>query len=171
MAVNTIKWEGGNTFTDFALNKLMADGFSKASGARDGVPKIAVVITDGNSTNPYMTNIKAQEAKSKEIHIFAIGEQLHFIHYITSSFKNKVCCETIYYIIRGIQNAVIYQWSFLRCQGCYPHLAMLHLDNISIVVRDMIMTQVISPMSRSQPTHSKKGFLGNNLSLVTWMGW
>lgn len=51
----------------------MIEGFSRRNGQRKGVTRIGVVITDGNSTNPYRTKDQAQAVKNKGISMFAIG--------------------------------------------------------------------------------------------------
>ena len=42
-------------------------------GSRSDVVKVAIVITDGRSTNPMLTKWQAQYARSHDIHLFAIG--------------------------------------------------------------------------------------------------
>ncbi|OWF49641.1 cartilage matrix protein-like [Mizuhopecten yessoensis] len=72
-AVKAIDWRGGNTFTNEALKMLKNDGFAVANGARKGVAHIGIIITDGNSTNPYKTREEAAQVLNKGIYMFAIG--------------------------------------------------------------------------------------------------
>lgn len=47
--------------------------FTRASGFRKGVPKIAIVITDGMSNIGLNTKVEADAAKKDNITLFAIG--------------------------------------------------------------------------------------------------
>uniref|UniRef100_A0A194APR9 VWFA domain-containing protein n=1 Tax=Pinctada fucata TaxID=50426 RepID=A0A194APR9_PINFU len=88
-ALKSVNWGQGNTFTDRALQKMMQEGFTKSSGARDGVPRIGVVITDGNSTYPHFTEVRADEAKAKNIHLFAIGIGTPYINELITIASKK----------------------------------------------------------------------------------
>ncbi|XP_069134272.1 collagen alpha-3(VI) chain-like [Argopecten irradians] len=72
-AVRAIDWRGGNTFTDKALKMLLDEGFTVEMGARKGVAQIGIIVTDGNSTNPYSTRTEAALVHNKGIYMFAIG--------------------------------------------------------------------------------------------------
>ncbi|VDI02352.1 Hypothetical predicted protein [Mytilus galloprovincialis] len=72
-AVSRIKWKGGNTYLDKALRMLRTEGLNKAYGSRDDVPQIAVIITDGVSTNPYETKKELAKLHSLNYLLFAIG--------------------------------------------------------------------------------------------------
>ena len=49
--IDNIHYMGGGTNTADALNALRTQMFSQNMGARPGVPRIAVVITDGKSSS------------------------------------------------------------------------------------------------------------------------
>ncbi|XP_069135604.1 cartilage matrix protein-like [Argopecten irradians] len=72
-AVSEISWGGGNTYTNLALDELITEGFTVGNGARQGVAQIAVILTDGNSTNPTLTLPAAQAVQNRGIYVFAIG--------------------------------------------------------------------------------------------------
>ncbi|XP_033748047.1 cartilage matrix protein-like [Pecten maximus] len=72
-AVNKTKWNGGNTYTDKALTLLLDEGFTVRNGARKGVAQVGIIVTDGNSTDPYKTRKQAAQVISKGIYMFAIG--------------------------------------------------------------------------------------------------
>ncbi|XP_071179472.1 cartilage matrix protein-like isoform X2 [Mytilus edulis] len=62
------------TYTGKALQMLIQKGFLKQNGGRGGkVPKIAIIITDGEPTDIDATHRLAKEAKQQGIIIFAIG--------------------------------------------------------------------------------------------------
>ncbi|CAC5403835.1 COL6A [Mytilus coruscus] len=62
------------TFIGKALQMLKQEGFKKRNGGRGGkVPKIAIIITDGEPTDIVATHRLAKEAKQQGIIIFAIG--------------------------------------------------------------------------------------------------
>ena len=50
-AVQAIKFKGGNTYTHRALQFVSKHMLTKGNGTRDGVAKMVVIITDGQSVN------------------------------------------------------------------------------------------------------------------------
>ncbi|KAM9308137.1 collagen alpha-6(VI) chain-like [Gastrophryne carolinensis] len=71
--VQTLKYKGGGTKTGESLQFMLDNHFTERSGARnkDGVPQIAVVITDGQSQD----NIRdpSNRVKDAGITVYAIG--------------------------------------------------------------------------------------------------
>lgn len=63
----------GNTYTDKALEIMTQQSFTTSSGARAGVPRVAIVITDGVSRDRDRTQEMARNAKDQGITLFAIG--------------------------------------------------------------------------------------------------
>ncbi|XP_052822702.1 neurogenic locus notch homolog protein 1 [Octopus bimaculoides] len=72
-AINRIRYNSGATNTHLALNYLKRHAFQSRAGGRRLIPKIAIVITDGRSTNPKMTRHTAQILKKSGIQVYAIG--------------------------------------------------------------------------------------------------
>jgi von Willebrand factor type A domain len=54
-AVDRIAYEAGGTNTHLALDELRKNGFIAANGARADHPKVAIVLTDGQSNQPPLT--------------------------------------------------------------------------------------------------------------------
>ncbi|XP_033755763.1 cartilage matrix protein-like [Pecten maximus] len=54
-AVNSIAYHSGSTHTGEAIQYLHNTSFTTAAGHRPNVPKIAIVVTDGNSNNRQLT--------------------------------------------------------------------------------------------------------------------
>ncbi|GAB1606676.1 uncharacterized protein LOC115210527 [Argonauta hians] len=72
-AISTIRYTIGNTFTDQAINFMHYHMFTHANGARTNVPKIGVIITDGESTLPDDTKLEAANARKSNITLISIG--------------------------------------------------------------------------------------------------
>ncbi|XP_076107805.1 collagen alpha-6(VI) chain-like [Mytilus galloprovincialis] len=75
-ALSNVKYLQGMqlTYTNKALNLLTQQGFSNLNGGRGGkIPKIAILITDGEPTDIEATRIAAEKGKQEGIIIFAIG--------------------------------------------------------------------------------------------------
>uniref|UniRef100_A0A194AM52 VWFA domain-containing protein n=1 Tax=Pinctada fucata TaxID=50426 RepID=A0A194AM52_PINFU len=73
----------GDTYTDKAVNLMLSEGFE---GARPNIPKIGVVITDGEATDEHTLKEVLQKVKKAGIQMIAIGvgeqikkEQLNMI--------------------------------------------------------------------------------------------
>ncbi|MCI4374060.1 hypothetical protein PGIGA_G00001690 [Pangasianodon gigas] len=71
--ITTLSYKGGGTKTGLGLSFLLKQHFVKEAGSRaeDGVPQIAVVITDGQSQDNVEPH--AQDLKRQGIILYAIG--------------------------------------------------------------------------------------------------
>ncbi|CAC5388786.1 Delta-like protein 1,Neurogenic locus notch homolog protein 2,Fibropellin-3,Delta-like protein 4,Sushi, nidogen and EGF-like domain-containing protein 1,Sushi, von Willebrand factor type A, EGF and pentraxin domain-containing protein 1,Delta-like protein C,Fibropellin-1,Delta-like protein B,Neurogenic locus notch homolog protein 1 [Mytilus coruscus] len=73
-AIDDLPYIYGSTHTFDALNKMRSQMFTAANGDRDGVPNVAVILTDGVSNlNSGKTILEAEQARAEGIHIYAIG--------------------------------------------------------------------------------------------------
>ena len=74
IAVNNIPYIGGGTKTADALYLLINQGFAGARPKSQGVPRVAMVVTDGKSNDPSLT-ITAAEALRQvpSIMTYAVG--------------------------------------------------------------------------------------------------
>ncbi|XP_051954309.1 collagen alpha-1(XII) chain isoform X2 [Xyrauchen texanus] len=70
-AISNLPYKGGNTMTGEALDYLLKNMFTEASGSRKGFPKVAVVITDGKSQDP--VEGYAKKLKNAGVEIFTLG--------------------------------------------------------------------------------------------------
>lgn len=61
---------GGNNTAD-GLKYLHEHTFTSTGGARPNVPRIAIVITDGQSANPTATAAEADKARADHIGTFS----------------------------------------------------------------------------------------------------
>lgn len=73
-AISNIAYGGGNTYTHKALSLMLLEGFSAQNGARPGIDRIGVIVTDGGSTEPSKTKTMAAEVQKAGIQMFAIGK-------------------------------------------------------------------------------------------------
>ena len=53
--------DGSSTLTDLALDHVRTNSFTTAAGDRPGVPNVAIVLTDGQSSNPHATSTAAAD--------------------------------------------------------------------------------------------------------------
>uniref|UniRef100_A0AAX7SU24 Collagen, type XII, alpha 1b n=1 Tax=Astatotilapia calliptera TaxID=8154 RepID=A0AAX7SU24_ASTCA len=72
-AIGSMPYKGGNTNTGDALDYVLRNVFSEASGARNGLPKVLVIITDGKSEDPVASY--AKQLRSTGVEIFVLGIQ------------------------------------------------------------------------------------------------
>nr|XP_019946701.1 PREDICTED: collagen alpha-1(XIV) chain [Paralichthys olivaceus] len=70
-AIQRIRYKGGNTKTGRAIKHVKESIFTSESGARRGVPKVLVVLTDGRSQDD--VNKVSKEMQMEGYIIFAIG--------------------------------------------------------------------------------------------------
>ncbi|XP_063041609.1 collagen alpha-1(XIV) chain-like [Engraulis encrasicolus] len=70
-AVKNLPYKGGNTLTGLALTYILENSFKTEAGARTGIPRIGILITDGKSQDDVQP--PAQSLKDAGIELFAIG--------------------------------------------------------------------------------------------------
>ncbi|XP_067888659.1 collagen alpha-1(XIV) chain isoform X2 [Heterodontus francisci] len=70
-AARNLPYKGGNTLTGLALMYILENSFKPESGARAGVPKIGILITDGKSQDDVLP--PAKSLRDAGIELFAIG--------------------------------------------------------------------------------------------------
>ena len=75
-AIRNIGYIGSGTRTVDALETMESEGFVVENGARrasEGLPRVAIVITDGQSQGAAVVVVPADRARAKGVTIFAIG--------------------------------------------------------------------------------------------------
>ena len=73
-AISRVSYAGGSTFLGEALEEILSDQFTKERGLRpevDGVPRILIVLTDGQSHDN--VSIPAKNVRDENIVVYAIG--------------------------------------------------------------------------------------------------
>ncbi|KAM3928301.1 collagen alpha-1(XIV) chain isoform 2-T2 [Leptodactylus fuscus] len=70
-AVRNLPYKGGNTLTGLALTYILENSFKPEAGARQDLPKIGILITDGKSQDDVIP--PAKSLKDAGIELFAIG--------------------------------------------------------------------------------------------------
>uniref|UniRef100_A0AAX7UQF8 Collagen, type XIV, alpha 1b n=1 Tax=Astatotilapia calliptera TaxID=8154 RepID=A0AAX7UQF8_ASTCA len=70
-AINKISYKGGNTKTGRAIQHVKKNIFTEEAGARRGIPKVLVVLTDGRSQDD--VNKVSKEMQMEGYIVFAIG--------------------------------------------------------------------------------------------------
>ncbi|XP_066547409.1 collagen alpha-6(VI) chain isoform X2 [Amia ocellicauda] len=71
--IQTLPYKGGGTKTGLGLDFMLKNHFTQESGSRaaEGVPQVAIVITDGQSQDT--VKLAADEVKNSGISLYAIG--------------------------------------------------------------------------------------------------
>ncbi|XP_059162207.1 uncharacterized protein LOC131945194 [Physella acuta] len=72
-AIQNLTYVGAATNTYKALQLAQSSAFTKANGARDGVPHITVVLTDGMSSDYGLTVNEASRLRSMGVIVLAVG--------------------------------------------------------------------------------------------------
>ena len=70
-AVRTFPYRGGSTNTGRAMTYVREKVFLKAKGARDNVPHMTILITDGKSSDAFKD--PATKLRNTDVEIFAVG--------------------------------------------------------------------------------------------------
>ncbi|KAH3769203.1 hypothetical protein DPMN_170452 [Dreissena polymorpha] len=72
-AVNNSTYTNGYTYTNEAIKFAREFSFKPANGSRPNAAKIAIIVTDGNSTNQADTISEAEKLQNTNVIVFAIG--------------------------------------------------------------------------------------------------
>nr|KAG5693355.1 hypothetical protein BaRGS_017648 [Batillaria attramentaria] len=72
-AVDRVPYHGGGTNTHLALQYAASTGFAASNGARPNAVKMAIVITDGTSSDETATLDKARRLRNMGVSVFAVG--------------------------------------------------------------------------------------------------
>ena len=70
-AINSIEYSGGSTYTYRALN-LLTTAFATAR-VDEGIPRVAIVFTDGKSSNAAVTALAARNVHNAGIYVYSFG--------------------------------------------------------------------------------------------------
>ena len=57
---------------------MLNEMFSRKHGSRPGVAHICILITDGRSSKPELTEKMAEEAHDSGVYVFSIGTYINF---------------------------------------------------------------------------------------------
>uniref|UniRef100_A0A4W4F305 Collagen, type XII, alpha 1a n=1 Tax=Electrophorus electricus TaxID=8005 RepID=A0A4W4F305_ELEEL len=122
-AISNLPYKGGNTMTGDALDYLLKNIFTEASGARKGFPKVAVVITDGKSQDP--VEEYARKLRNSGVEIFTLGikeayeEELKQI--ASTPYSTHVYQVSSFDVIKTVHEALTTQ----VCAGVEDQLSLL----------------------------------------------
>lgn len=72
-ALEKMNYMGGSSDAAGAIQYMTDKMFGSSSGARGNVPRIAIVLTDGNSNNDASTTSAADKARQSNIGLIAVG--------------------------------------------------------------------------------------------------
>ncbi|XP_076834640.1 collagen alpha-1(XII) chain isoform X2 [Brachyhypopomus gauderio] len=70
-AIRTFPYRGGSTNTGKAMTYVRDKIFVTSRGARDNVPRVMVLITDGKSSDSF--KVPAENLRNSDVEIFAVG--------------------------------------------------------------------------------------------------
>ena len=108
----------GDTNTGSAISYMREVMFSEHNGARDGVPHIAIVLTDGRSNDPMFTQQEAAKAHADNIAIFAIGVGHDISRYELEGIATEGDGEEQYIFQVSDYNALNYIKELLAIRAC-----------------------------------------------------
>ena len=72
-AIGRIEQTRGETNTAAALHDIRRHFFSVKHSPRDGIVRIAIIVTDGRSDDPLATSREATLLRDSGVHVFAVG--------------------------------------------------------------------------------------------------
>jgi collagen type VI alpha len=120
-AISTIRFNPGRaTNTGNAIKFMSNVMFKENRGARKNVPKVAVVITDGRSTDTIKTAKAARDARELGIHLFSIGVGNKFDRKELENIGNKPSKDFVFTVDNySALNNILNVFAVKTCQGIY----------------------------------------------------
>lgn len=118
-AIGWIRFKPGRTTnTGGAIKYMSNEMFSEKNGARENFPKVAVVITDGKSTETKKTIEAARVAREMGIHLFAIGVGKKYDRNELEKIANKPSDEYVFTVdnYSALKN-ILNVFAVKTCQG------------------------------------------------------
>ena len=117
-AIDRIPYIAGRTHTADAIKYVTQTSFNPIHGARNNVPHIAVLITDGPSTAKDLTKIQGQVAKDNNIIMYGVsvgsGVDMEELSSVTSSPNHRYLFKAENY---GALNTLAGPLSTKLCNG------------------------------------------------------
>ena len=71
-AINNIYYTGGGTWTHLALDAARSI-LGNSTRASEGIPRVVLLITDGRSNKPNLTELAAKRVHSENINVYSFG--------------------------------------------------------------------------------------------------
>ena len=75
-----MQYDGAGTKTHLAIKHMRTVSFTPANGARPGVPKVAIIISDGNSNEPHTVGTSVIDFR--KLYELTMLQAVYVIHYI-----------------------------------------------------------------------------------------
>ena len=72
-AIDRMVYSQGGTRTDRALKTARTELFTKIRGAREDIPRMLVLMTDGKSNNPTFTRKEAHQLKKSGVYVIVVA--------------------------------------------------------------------------------------------------
>ena len=87
--IDLVRHYRGDTNTASAIAYMRDHMFTERNGARDGVPQIGIVLTDGHSNDPWLTMEESMATKEAGITLFAVGVGMDLSRYELRSIASS----------------------------------------------------------------------------------
>ncbi|XP_067312279.1 collagen alpha-1(XII) chain isoform X8 [Pseudorasbora parva] len=146
-AIKNLPYKGGNTMTGDAMDYLARNTFTEAAGAREGFPKVAMIITDGKSQDP--VGEYAERLRNIGVEIFVLGikgaEEDEMKEMASTPHSKHVYNVPNFDMINQVQKALITE----VCSGVEKQLEILvHREEVVEPASDLRVTDISSKSMR-----------------------
>nr|XP_018671382.1 collagen alpha-6(VI) chain-like isoform X2 [Ciona intestinalis] len=131
-AISSIEFAAGNTNTGSALEYVRTVGFSGRHGARNGVPKVLIVLTDGNAQDGVLD--AASKLHRDGVAVYAIGVGRPNMGQLNAVTSEPITSPNIYHV-RNFDAIQTIQSGLLRrvCNKVVPDCARTATDLMFLV--------------------------------------
>ncbi|XP_063079246.1 collagen alpha-1(XII) chain isoform X6 [Engraulis encrasicolus] len=167
-AINNLPYKGGNTMTGEAMDFLLKNSFTEASGSRKGFPKVAMIITDGKSQDP--VEAYARKLRNSGVEIFVLGikeaDEAEMRQMASSPHNTHVYNVPDFNVIKSVQQQLITE----VCTAVDEQLNSLASGEEAVEpASNLQVTEVTSKSMRLQWDASPGDVTGYKLQLVPMM--
>ncbi|XP_030576758.1 collagen alpha-1(XII) chain isoform X3 [Archocentrus centrarchus] len=167
-AIGSLPYKGGNTYTGIALDYVLRNTFTEAAGARNGFPKVLVIITDGKSEDPVESYAKQLQSMGVEIFVLGIQqadeEEMRLM--ASAPYSSHIYSVTTFDMIKTVQRKLIAR----MCAGVEDQLnAFVSGDELVEPASNLQVLEVVSKSMRLTWDPSIGDVSGYKIQLIPMM--
>ncbi|CAM9642473.1 unnamed protein product [Lampetra fluviatilis] len=168
-ALNGMPYKGGNTMTGDALTMALKSGFSEKAGARDGVSRVAILVTDGRSQDSVMD--PALELKQAGVELFALGikeaDEQELKSVVSPPISQHLVMATEFDDIKGVTDTFV----STVCNAVVRQMSLRSAPDELLPAEALELTEVGTQSMRASWTHARgRGLRGYRVETRAVLG-
>ncbi|XP_061405398.1 collagen alpha-1(XII) chain-like [Lethenteron reissneri] len=168
-ALTGMPYKGGNTMTGDALTMALKSGFSEKAGARDGVSRVAILVTDGRSQDSVLD--PALELQQAGVELFALGikeaDEQELKSVVSPPISQHLVMATEFDDIEGVTDTFV----SAVCNAVVRQMSLRSAPDELLPAEALELTEVGTQSMRASWTHARgRGLRGYRVETRAVLG-